>query len=72
MQNNHKIEPVTLFVSLIMGSYPVRPCMIIQALGDVINAGVNAKIFVRFGGADDFLDSQEINNVYRSRTAPRN
>ncbi|ELN8993512.1 hypothetical protein RZT35_005299 [Salmonella enterica] len=33
---------------------------------------VNAKIFDRFGGADDFLDSQEINNVYRSRTAPRN
>ena len=32
---------------------------------------VNAKIIGRFGGADDFLDSREINNVYRSRTASR-
>ncbi|EAB3051391.1 hypothetical protein D7C05_17680 [Salmonella enterica] len=33
---------------------------------------VNATIFDRYGGADDFLDSQEMNNVYRSRTDPRN
>lgn len=33
---------------------------------------VDAKIYDRFGDADVFLDSREINNVYRIRAAPRN
>ncbi|HHR4052898.1 TPA: hypothetical protein ACS50C_004885 [Salmonella enterica] len=36
----------------------------IAVTGYLPRATVNAKIVGRFGGADDFLDSQGINDVY--------